>query len=79
MLDDKPEWLNTAARAALCTVDITERLVRIETKVDTLIEHSADHEVRMRSLEREQWIHRGGIAVITFIAAKIGLPWVTLG
>lgn len=54
--------------------DITTRLVRIETKIDTL----TDHEGRLRALEREQWLHRGGLAVVAVLitlVAKLGLPW----
>jgi hypothetical protein len=55
----------TAEETAVC-------LARIELKLDSLIEPKVDHEARIRFLEKEQWIHRGGIAVISFIAAKIG-------
>jgi hypothetical protein len=48
---------------------------RIETKIDVILARGADHEARLRSLEREQSIHRGGIAVLAAIAAKLGLPW----
>lgn len=58
--------------------EITTRLVRIETKLDGTLEGRADHEARLRSLEKEQWIHRGGLAVVailTTLVAKLGLPW----
>jgi hypothetical protein len=55
-----------------------ERLVRIEEGVNALLGRSKDHERRMRRLEREQWAHRGGLAVVAFVAAKLGLSW-TIG
>lgn len=55
--------------------DVIERLARIETKLDDALERGKDHEERVRSLEREQWLHRGGATVVAFIAAKLGLPW----
>jgi hypothetical protein len=42
------------------------------TAIAVLAMHKVDHEARIRFLEKEQWIHRGGIAAISFIAAKIG-------
>lgn len=36
-----------------------ERLVRIETKLDTFNERSTDHESRIRRLERTMWIAVG--------------------
>jgi hypothetical protein len=56
----------TAEETAMC-------LARIEQKLDTLIEHKVDHEARIRFLEKDQWIYRGGIAVVSFIAAKASL------
>lgn len=46
----------------------------VNAKLDTLIKNTGDHETRMRSLEAERWLHRGGLAVVTFIVAKLGLP-----
>ena len=44
-----------------------ERLVRIETKLDILVESTekrgADHETRLRALEKVKWIIIGGSAV----------------
>ena len=38
-------------------------LVRIETKLDIAITNSADHESRIRSLERKLWMVAGAAAV----------------
>jgi hypothetical protein len=59
------------------SAEITERLARIETKVDIIIEHGRDHEKRVRSLERENWLHRGAAAIVAFIATRftVGIPW----
>jgi hypothetical protein len=40
-----------------------ERLVRIETKLDMFNTSSADHESRIRRLERSMWIAVGASAV----------------
>jgi hypothetical protein len=46
-------------------------------KLDTVILNTSDHEARMRALEKEQWLHRGGLAVVAIMFAgflkKIGL------
>ena len=56
-----------------------ERLVRIEEGVSQLLARDIDQEKRLRSLEKEQWLHRGGLGVLTFIAAKIGLSHISIG
>jgi hypothetical protein len=38
-------------------------VIRIEEKVDFLIESAADHETRLRSIEGERWRWRYGIPV----------------
>lgn len=55
--------------------EVIERLVRIETKLDKSLSVADDHETRVRSLEREQWLHRGGASVVAVLVAKLGLPW----
>ena len=46
----------------------TERLVRMETKLDMLVEMSEkrglDHEARLRSLEQFKWVVMGIAAVV---------------
>jgi hypothetical protein len=54
--------------------EVVERLARIETKLDTTLSTGRDHEKRLRAVEKRQWYHTGGVAVIGFIAAKLGLP-----
>lgn len=64
-------------------VSDNERLARIETKLDlvvtSLTEKQADHEKRLRGLERRQWASAGGVGVVSFVAAKLGLPWPAIG
>lgn len=61
----------------------SDRLTRIETKLDLVVEHLTkkddDHEKRLRTIEKRQWAWGGGIGVISFVAAKVGLPWPALG
>lgn len=49
---------------------IEERLVRIETKLDTYL---LDHETRLRWIERESWLHRGGALAVSFVMFKLGV------
>lgn len=42
---------------------ILERLARIETKLDVWHTTHADHETRIRSLERKIWLAMGAAAV----------------
>jgi len=46
-------------------------------KLDTVLANTSDHETRMRALEKEQWLHRGGLGVVAILAAgalkKLGL------
>lgn len=56
-----------------------ERLASIEAKIDMLLKGSGDHEKRLRGLEYEKWLHRGGLGILSLIAYKIGLPWVNIG
>lgn len=54
------------------TVDT--RLARIETKLDAALETLRDHEGRLRWVNNEAWLHRGGLGVITFMLAhKLGV------
>lgn len=60
-----------------------DRLTRIETKLDIVVEHLTkkddDHEKRLRTMERRQWQWAGGVGAFAFVAAKIGLPWPAIG
>lgn len=52
-----------------------ERLVRIETKLDGLVdttkERGTDHEARLRSLEKLKWVILGGATVAGGAAGAI--------
>jgi len=41
-----------------------ERLVRIETKLDLANNNHADHEARIRKLERTVWVASGAAATV---------------
>lgn len=48
--------------------DYTERLTRIETKLDQALVHLQDHEVRLRKVEQAWWKQS---AVIGFIIGAV--------
>lgn len=48
-----------AEQIAAQLATISERLARIETKVDSMTSKIGDHEFRIRSLERARWISIG--------------------
>jgi hypothetical protein len=50
--------------------DVVDRLARIETKLDTLME---DRD-RLTAVEKKQWFHTGGIAALVVVLNKIGIP-----
>jgi hypothetical protein len=47
-----------------------DRLVRIETKVDMIIELGKDHEDRIRVVEKRSWWMGGAAALLAFIAPE---------
>lgn len=51
-----------------------ERLVRIETKLDVAITRDADHETRIRRLERSMWIAVGAAAAGGGIVGQLIAP-----
>ena len=56
--------------------ETTDRLARIETKLDILLTNRDDHEERIRGLEQWKW-RAGGIAfgisgVVSFLVSIIG-------
>lgn len=57
-MDNRPNCPGTAYPECL------ERLARIETKLDNYAESNSDKEKRLRSLERERWTWRGGLAAV---------------
>ena len=50
-----------------------ERLVRIETKLDAALTVQTDHEARIRSGEKRQWLHTGALVVLAPYLAKFGI------
>lgn len=51
-----------------------ERLVRIETKLDAYNTSSADHEMRLRRLERALWIAVGAAGVGGGVIGQLVAP-----
>lgn len=56
-------------------IEVLERLTRIETKIDSIIDRGDDHEKRIRRLERALWVAAGagvaGGAVVGNVARQI--------
>lgn len=50
-----------------------ERLVRIETKLDAALTIQADHEKRIRSAEKKQWLHSGALMFLAPILSRYGI------
>jgi len=57
--------------------EIKVALGRIEEKIDGLSEVRADHEIRIRSLEKTQWLRTGAISVISLVMAWMARPFFT--
>lgn len=64
--------------------DIYKQLLDTDHKVDTLTEHMKDvrddikdHETRIRVGEREKWITRTMLAVVSITAFGVGVEWLT--
>lgn len=55
--------------------DEAERLVRVETKLDILIERKDDHETRIRRVERLAWLVAGAAGLAGGYLAKL-LPMI---
>jgi hypothetical protein len=53
--------------------DVIDRLARIETALESLGNRAADHEGRVRQLERRQWILAGVAATAAPVLARLGL------
>lgn len=51
-----------------------ERLVRIETKLDLANTSSADHESRIRRLERSMWLAAGAAAAAGGVIGQLVAP-----
>ena len=54
--------------------DIGERLARIETKLDAVLNSDTDKEKRLRSLERWKWSHAISGGAVLALMAKLGIP-----
>ena len=55
--------------------EIQVALARIEEKIDGLSEVKADHETRLRFLEKAQWVRTGVISVLCVAVAWIAKPF----
>jgi hypothetical protein len=58
--------------------DVIDRLARIETHLENTISRSKDHETRLRTLERRQWLLAGAAACLAPVLAKLGFHIPTL-
>ena len=61
---------NDRACPATAYPECLERLARIETKLDGYAAGCSDKENRLRSLERERWTWRGGLAAVIALFLK---------
>jgi hypothetical protein len=59
--------------------EVLQRLVRIEENSATAASHHIDHEVRIRGMERKQWIVAGAAAVVGGILSKFGFHFPLMG
>lgn len=55
---------------------LVERLVRIETKLDTFNERGTDHEARIRRLERNMWFAMGAAATGGGVIGQLVAPFI---
>ena len=53
--------------------DVIDRLARIESGVESHTLRTADHETRLRSLEKRQWLLAGAAAALGPILTKMGI------
>jgi uncharacterized protein YdcH (DUF465 family) len=54
--------------------EVIERLTRIETHTQTLLQRFDKLDDRVSAVEKKQWMHSGGVAAIAFILSKFGIP-----
>jgi hypothetical protein len=59
--------------------EVIDRLARIETHVESAAVRLSDHEVRVRSLERRQWLLAGAAAALGPFLSKLGIHLPLLG
>lgn len=51
-----------------------DMLIRIDGNVAQLLKSDTDQESRLRGLERESWLHRGGLLVVgLLVTGKLGM------
>jgi hypothetical protein len=53
--------------------DVIDRLARIESNQSDRNAQTEDHEKRLRSVERRQWIFAGAAAALGPVLAKLGI------
>lgn len=51
--------------------DVTDRLARIETKLDTAVDTTKSQENRISSLEKKLWWFSGASAVIAWLVTNL--------
>lgn len=55
----------------MTTDDIRDLLVEIKTKLDIALTNQADHETRLRALERSKWVAVGAAAAAGGITGRL--------
>lgn len=55
------------------STEVVDRLARIETKLDAALKTKDDHETRLRSVERKQWLYAGGVAAVSAYLSRFGI------
>ncbi len=51
--------------------DVRDLLVEIKTRLDIALTHQADHETRLRALERSKWLAVGAAATAGGITGRL--------
>ena len=50
---------------------IRDLLIEIKTRLDVALTQQADHEIRLRALERTKWLAIGSAAAVGGLAGKL--------
>lgn len=53
--------------------DVIDRLARIEEHTAQTAAAMADHETRIRTVEKRQWLFAGGTGLLSALLMKLGL------
>lgn len=53
--------------------EVLERLSRIEVHSELAAGHVADHETRVRGIEKRQWLLAGAAAIVSPLLTQLGL------